>query len=58
MASGVDEIQATMNASVLDVPVTHCCEFLAQVSAVLVFDVFDDGIPAIVRQAMSSAPQH
>lgn len=35
-----------MNTGVLDVSVTLGSEFLAEVSTVLVFDVFDDRVPA------------
>lgn len=37
-----------MNASVLDVALSLCCELLAQVRGVLILDVLDDGIPAAV----------
>jgi len=46
MASGVDEVQAAVDARVLDVSVTHGGQLLAQVRAVLVFDVFNDWVPA------------
>lgn len=46
MASGVDKVQATMDTCVLDITVTLGSELLAKVRAVLVFDVFDDGVPA------------
>jgi len=46
MAGGVDEVQTAVDARVLDVSVTHSRQFLAQVRAVLVFDVFNDSIPA------------
>jgi hypothetical protein len=46
MTSRIDEVQATMNACILDIAVTHCSEFLAKVSAVLILDVFDDRVPA------------
>jgi hypothetical protein len=42
----VNEVQAAVNTSVLDVSVTHGGQFLTQVCAMLVFDIFDDGVPA------------
>jgi len=46
MAGGADEVQAAMDARVLDVTVTHCGQLLAEVRAMLVLDIFDDRIPA------------
>lgn len=46
MASRVNEVQAAVDTSVLDVAVTHGGEFLAEVSTVLVLNVLDDGVPA------------
>jgi hypothetical protein len=46
MASGVNEEQGTVNTCVLDVTVTHGSELFAKVGAVLILDVFHDGIPA------------
>lgn len=37
-----------MNASVLDVALALCGELLSKIGGVLVFDVFDNGIPAAV----------
>jgi len=47
MAGGVDEVQAAVNTGVLDVSVTHSSQFFAEVSAMLIFDVLDDRVPAI-----------
>lgn len=44
----LDEEQAAVNASILDVLVTVGCELLAQVGGVLILDVFDNGVPAAV----------
>lgn len=46
MAGGADEVQAAVDTRVLDVAVTHSGELFAQVRAVLVLDVLDDGVPA------------
>ena len=46
MSSGADEVQAAVNASVLDVSVSHGSQLLAEVRAVLVLDVLDDRVPA------------
>ena len=47
VTSRVDKVQAAMDTRILDVSVTHGCEFFAQICAVLIFDIFDNGIPAI-----------
>ena len=46
MASGVDEVQAAVNAGILNIPFTLSSQLLAQISRVLILDVFDDRIPA------------
>jgi hypothetical protein len=46
MTRWVDEIQAAVDARVLDVTVAHSGELLAEVRAMLVLDVFDNRIPA------------
>ena len=46
MAGRADEVQTAVDARVLDVAVTLRGELLAEVGAVLVFDVFDDRVPA------------
>jgi len=48
VAGGGNEIQAAVDASVLDVPLTLSGELLAQVCAVLVLDVLHNGVPAAV----------
>lgn len=48
VTSGLDEVQAAVDAGVLDVAVALGCELLAQVGRVLVLDVLDDGVPASV----------
>ena len=45
MSCWVNEIEATVDSRVLDVAVAHSSKLFAQVRAVLVLDVFDDGIP-------------
>jgi hypothetical protein len=46
VAGGVEEVQAAVDAGVLDVAVPHGGKLLAEVRAVLVLDVLDDGVPA------------
>ena len=46
VACRVDKIQATVDTRVLDVAIPHCGQFLAEIGAVLVFDVFDYRVPA------------
>ena len=46
MASRVDEVKAAVDASVLDVTVSHGSQFFAKVRGVLVLDVLNDRIPA------------
>ena len=36
-----------MDTRILDVSVTHGRKFFAQICAMLVFDIFNDGIPAV-----------
>lgn len=49
VAGGVDKVQAAVDARVLDVAVAHGGELLAEVRAVLVFDVLDNRVPAFER---------
>ena len=49
MASGTDEVEATMNACVLNVAVPHSCQFFAKVCRMLVLDVFDNRVPTTSR---------
>lgn len=46
MAGWLDEEKTAVNTCVLDVTLSLSCEFLAKVGRVLIFDVFDDGVPA------------
>jgi len=46
MPRRVDEVQAAVDARILDVPVSHRRQFLAQIRAVLILDVLDDRVPA------------
>lgn len=48
VAGRCDEVQAAVDAGVLDVSLALGCEFLPQVCAVLVLDVLDDWVPAAV----------
>lgn len=48
VARGLDEEQAAVDAGINDVALTLCRELLAQVSRVLILDVFDNGVPAAV----------
>ena len=50
MAGGLDEKKAAMNAAVLDVALSLGGQFLSKIGGVLVFDVFDDWVPANARQ--------
>src|ERR1700761_4944373 len=52
MAGRLNEEEAAVNASVLQISLTLSSKLLAQISTVLIFDVFDDWIPAalIVHQ--------
>lgn len=46
MASRGDKVQAAVNSGVLNLSVAKGSELLAEESRVLVFDVFDDRVPA------------
>lgn len=46
MARGLDEEQAAMDAGILNVAFSLSGEFFSEVGRMLVFDVFDNGIPA------------
>lgn len=50
VTGGVEEVQAAVDTGVLDVAVTHGGELLAEVRAVLVLDVLDNGVPAARSQ--------
>ena len=47
MACRVDEVQAAVDARILDVTVSHGRQFLAKIRAVLVLDVLDNRVPAV-----------
>lgn len=49
MAGWVDEEETAMDTGVLDMAVSHRCELLAKIRAVLVLDVLDNGIPTRTR---------
>ena len=46
MTGRLDEEQAAVYAGILDISFAIGCKLLSKVCRVLVFDVFDDGIPA------------
>jgi len=48
VASRLDEVQAAMNARILDVALALGCKLLMKVGTVLVLDVFDDWFPASI----------
>jgi len=48
MSGGINEEQRAVNPGVLDVTVSHRRQLFSEVRAVLVLDVFDDRIPAII----------
>lgn len=50
-----DEVEAAVDAGVHDVSVPHRGELFAKVSRVLVFDVFDDGVPAMIFMFVSES---
>jgi len=48
MAGGANEIQAAVDAGILNVPLSLRCKLLAQICTVLILNVLDNGIPATV----------
>jgi len=46
MTGGLNEEQTTVYTCILDVSFSLCGEFLTQIRRVLVFDIFDDVVPA------------
>jgi hypothetical protein len=46
MAGGINEEQRAVDPGILNVTVSHCRQLFSEVRAVLVFDVFDDRVPA------------
>ena len=55
MARGVDEEERAVDTRVLDVTVALCGELLAKVGTVLVLDVLDNGVPAVVASEKAEA---
>lgn len=51
MAGWLNEEKAAVNTCILDVTFSLSCKFLAEVGRVLIFDVFDDGVPATGSQS-------
>jgi hypothetical protein len=48
VARRADEVETAVNACVLDVPVSHGGQLLAKVGAVLVLNVLDNRVPAVL----------
>jgi len=48
VTSGLDEVQAAVNAGILDVAFALCRELFVQVGSILIFDVLDDWLPTPV----------
>jgi hypothetical protein len=46
MSRWLDEEQAAVNPSILNVSFTLSCEFLSQVGGMLILDVLDNWVPA------------
>lgn len=44
----LDEEKAAVDAGVLDITFSLCCELLSQIRGVLILDILDDGVPAAV----------
>jgi hypothetical protein len=57
MARWLDEEQATMDTSILDVTLTLSSEFLAKVGGVLILDILDNRVPAGLIVSLYSSPQ-
>lgn len=47
MTGRVNEVQAAMDTGILNVSVPHSRKFFAKICAVLVLDIFNNGIPAV-----------
>ena len=56
MSGRVDEVQATVDACILDVTVTHRRKLLAKVRAVLVLDILYNRIPTTKSTTHPSIP--
>lgn len=55
MAGRLNEEQAAVNTSILDITFTLSRELFAKVGGVLIFDVFDDWVPAVENPSISCA---
>jgi hypothetical protein len=49
----LDEEEAAMNATVLDVALSLGGQFLSEIGGVLIFDIFDNWIPANIPSVNS-----
>ena len=49
MTRRLNEEQAAVDASVLNVALALGCELFSEIGRVLVLDIFDDGVPAIIN---------
>lgn len=54
MAGRLNKEQAAVNTSILDITLTLSCELFAEVGGVLIFDVFDNWVPAVSRNRLES----
>jgi hypothetical protein len=50
MAGRLNEEQAAVNTSILDITFALSCELFAKVGGVLIFDVFDNWVPAVKKK--------
>jgi len=57
VSGGIDEEQRAVNPGVLDVTVSHRRQLFSEIRAVLVLDVFDNGVPAIRHQLPDTEQQ-
>ena len=57
MTRRLDEEEAAMNATVLDVALSLGGQFLSEIGRVLIFDIFDNWIPANIRQYIGEVSQ-
>jgi len=57
VTSRVDEEESAVNASVDDILVTHSGELFAEVGGMLVLDVFNDWVPAVLVVDLVSVPR-
>lgn len=54
MTGRCDKVETAVNTSILNVAISHCGELFAEVGGMLVFDVFDDGFPAVFYRWLST----